>query len=265
MKKTFITGAAICFCLAADADNWEVGSRTDPMTDAVSCFAYTIGSKVYVIDNTLAYDPQIVFRVTAAAKSDAPAKIELYFAIEHEGLRRGDSTAAVRFDSDPAEDVAIRASVDRRAGFFSDPLPLVRRLMKAQKMLLRYQTTLGAIRTVSFNVSGLDAATKQFTSLAAVQAKLHPGAEPKPKTAGADNPPPEPSKPKPQAQKSKQRNATCRKCRGVGSLDVWRPCTSCNGSTRGCDKCRNSGWIGRVKAVEECPQCKGYGSMPPVR
>ena len=230
------------------------------MTDAVSCFAYTIGSKVYVIDGTLSYDPQIVFRVTAAANSDAPAKIELYVAIEHEGLRRGDSTAAIRFDSDPAEDVAIRASTDRRAGFFSDPLPLVKRLMKAQKVLLRYQTTLGAIRTVSFNVSGLDAATKQFTELAAVQvAKLHPDTSSKPPIDPAANHPP-----KPHAQKTKQTNATCRKCRGVGSIDVWRSCTSCGGSARGCDRCRNTGWIGHAKSVEECPACKGFGTISPA-
>ena len=162
--KTLLTaaGAALFFAFSALAENWNLINRTDEMTDEVSYILHTPGTPITVIEGAVTYTPTLIFRVSASPHDDKPARKDLFFEIETDGIRRGTSTVKIRFDSAPAEDVTVTASTDRRAGFFANADKLIPKLAKSEHVKLRFVTTLGAVRTTTFNTSGFSDGIKKI-------------------------------------------------------------------------------------------------------
>jgi len=147
----FLAGAALAFCVgAALAGDWQVVTQRDEMTDAETCEVVASGERVDA--GAFGYVPTIRVRMTAEGER---VKEEAYFTIETEGLRRGRFEGQVRFDTNAVETVAFVSSTERRAGFFADGSGTVAKMAKARTMRIRFVTTLGAVRTLKFDLSGL--------------------------------------------------------------------------------------------------------------
>ena len=157
MKALLFTTAAVLSLSPVHAD-WTIVTVDDPITDAKKYSIVTQGDPVKVTD-FMQYIPELYVRVTPIsydAKTDRMQySSEVFFAIQSEGLRRGESSAKIRFDKNPAEDVTITASTDRRAGFFASKDKLIDKLSTSTNLLIRFSTTLGAVRTIKFPVAGL--------------------------------------------------------------------------------------------------------------
>lgn len=110
------------------------------------------------------YVPYICIRIQPHKRKPGKFEADTYFAIQTEGIMRGESEIIVRFDRDKARTETVNASTDRRAGFFTRPAPLVREMLSHTNMTIRYETTLGHIRMTSFDVSGLTNAINQVKS-----------------------------------------------------------------------------------------------------
>jgi hypothetical protein len=158
MKHTFITGGALFFCALTAFADWTIVTMTDPMTDVTKYSIVTKGEPVAMSD-VMKYDPELYFRITPVeynAKTDRMSyRADVFFAIQTEGLRRGESTVKIRFDRNPAEDTTITSSTERRAGFFANPSGFISKATSSTNLLVRFTTTLGAVRTLKFRVDGL--------------------------------------------------------------------------------------------------------------
>lgn len=147
---------ALFATLTASA-GWEINTITDPMTDKVSYSISTPGDPVDT--GFFKYRPWLHFRITPVAYDRAKNLMsytaETLFSIEGDGLRRGSTDAMIRFDKQPAKTVTVSTSTDRRAGFFEPGLKYLNAAESATNILIRYTTTLGAVRTTRFTVSGL--------------------------------------------------------------------------------------------------------------
>ncbi len=135
------------------------------MTDAISYIMFTVGDKIDITDY-MGYTPQLQVMFTplkySRSSRQLAAKMDVYFSIETEGLRRGSFQALARIDDHKAKTLTFNTSTDRRAGFFPDGPATVKTLKKAHKLLIRYTTTLGSIRTAHFQVDGLEAAIDEI-------------------------------------------------------------------------------------------------------
>ena len=270
MKAITIFSISILLTIQARAE-WKLETLTDPITDKVSYTLFTHGEKISDTSHFLSYAPLLCVRVSAhPSDTNLLQSLEVYFSIEADGLRRGQSSVIVRIDKSKAQNISITSSTERRAGFFSDPITLLDTMLDASSLILRFTTTLGHIRTTTFKLDGLKRELAlvfkrhidQFKKAAkeTQSSDLPAGWEP-------IQPPPATNAPavkEPTPQPPKPSEKACPKCRGAGSFYQWSPCASCNGSTRGCDSCRSSGWIGHTKSMKECPRCKGYGTIKAV-
>ena len=157
MKALLFTTAAVLSLSPVRAD-WTIVTVDDPMTDAKKYSIVTKGDPVQLTD-FMQYVPELHVRVTPISYDAKTNRMryswEVFFAIETEGLRRGESPAKIRFDKNPAEDVTITASTDRRAGFFAPKSKMLDKIAASTNLLVRFSTTLGAVRTVKFPVAGL--------------------------------------------------------------------------------------------------------------
>ena len=146
--------AAICTTSA----EWQINTITDEMTDVTSYAISTAGTEVDT-GMIVKYQPWLHFRITPISydrtKNLMHYRAETFFAIEHEGLKRGSTEAMIRFDKQPAQTVTVTTSTERRAGFFTPGLDYLQKARSATNVTIRYTTTLGGIRTSRFNVSGL--------------------------------------------------------------------------------------------------------------
>lgn len=267
MKSLLLLAVSALLTIQALAE-WKLETDTDPITDKISYTLHRPGENVSDPSFNLSYSPHLCVRVSALpTDTDLLHSLEIYFTIETEGLRRGRSSVIVRIDKSKAEDIAITSSTDRRAGFFTDPISLLDRMFDSSTLIIRYTTTLGHIRTTTFK---LDDLKRELATVIKRHTDKIKKKEGEAKSHAADlpagwNPTPPTTTNAPAAQKPtpppKPRDRPCPKCRGAGSFYQWKPCPSCNGSTRGCDSCRNSGWIGRTKSMQECPRCKGFGTI----
>ena len=138
--------------------SWQINTITDEMTDVTSYAISTAGTEVDT-GMIVKYQPWLHFRITPVAfdreKNQMHYRAETFFAIEHEGLKRGSTDAMIRYDKHPAETVTVTTSTERRAGFFKPGMDYLQKALSATNVTIRYTTTLGGIRTSRFNVSGL--------------------------------------------------------------------------------------------------------------
>ena len=158
MRHTFTTGGALFFCALTAFADWTIVPTTDEMTDVTKYCIVTTGEPVAITD-FLNYTPELYFRITPVdynAKTDKMFyRSEAFFAIQTEGLRRGESPVKIRFDRKPVQDVTVTASTERRAGFFGNPSGFISEATASTNLLVRFTTTLGAVRTLKFRVDGL--------------------------------------------------------------------------------------------------------------
>lgn len=146
MKSILLFATALSLpALAA----WNTATNVDPMTDEARFVFSTPGEPLEVF--SLKYTPFLCVRVP----SNQTDRCEIFFEIQHEGLKRGTSDVLVRFDKTPAESWNVTASTDRRAGFFANPSDLLPKLKQHNRLTIRFQTTLQAVRTTSFTLTGL--------------------------------------------------------------------------------------------------------------
>lgn len=156
--RTFTTGGALFFCALTAFADWTIIPTTDPMTDVTKYSIVTKGEPVAMSD-VMKYTPELHFRITPVKydpKTDRMSySADVFFAIQTEGLRRGESPVKIRFDRKPAQDVTVTASTERRAGFFGNPSGFISEATASTNLLVRFTTTLGAVRTLKFRVDGL--------------------------------------------------------------------------------------------------------------
>lgn len=256
MKKLIITVLSFAFCAYSFA-TWKVEKYTDPMTDCTYYNVVTIGNQIESFG--IPYNPVLCVRVHPVKYNHAEDKMtytnEVFFAIDTDALRRGANKVTVRHDKEQAQDTIVNSSIDRHAGFFMDAISRHKKLLTTDRLLIRFVTSLNQVQLATFETSGLKDALKSVKEL--YKETLPPLQEWKPPQQSDTTEPPEQEAP------PKVLNVTCPKCHGSGSVDAWRLCSSCNGSTRGCASCRNSGWTGHTKATGECPKCKGFGTIKP--
>lgn len=236
----------ICgFCTTATATaaaEWQVEKHIDEILDETSYTITTTGD-AYDVTRYVKSKPTLIIRITPGGLNkdgQLLAKQEVIIDFEPDAITRDGATAIVRFGKANAQPWECSPSTTRNATFPENASKFITYLKSADDLYFRFETSLGAIRTLHFDTSNLSAKIKELVATAS--AALNDNAPPA-------NPP------------LKLHEVRCRKCRGSGHVELWQKCSSCNGSTRGCDQCRNSGWIGHQKAVKECPKCKGIGTI----
>ena len=244
--RPLLFALAFASCCSASAE-WSIKPVTDPMSDQTSYLVATFGDP-YSVTEYLREHPALIIELTPVellTSGGLKYKSETYFALKSDGLRRSGIIATVRFDKNPPEDWPCGTSTDRRAAFFPKDRDPVVRLSSATNLLIRFETTLGAVRTLHFDVSGLKSKLIELKN--SLASKYPPGTK-FIKTEKAA-PPPEPKPPK------------CAKCGGTGEVVTWKRCRRCYGSgTNGgvpCPKCGTSGRKGYTKQSAPCENCYG--------
>lgn len=255
MKFLITLAGAAGFFYTANAA-WTTTKIVDEMTDATKYFLSTEGTKIQ-IDDLSSYTPELCVRIAPigydVTTDTMSYKHEQFFTIKIEGLKRSGDAVQLRFDSAPAVSTVYSASTDRRAGFFNGEI--LKRIFSSTNVLLRFETTLGAVRTTRFNTVGLVDAMRKLK----VQIKdtLPPLPETKPTV----------ERPKPTAKAAPEKpNTRCSKCSGKGTVTGWTKCVYCGGSGRGydgkrCTKCVRSAKTGHVKTSAPCTVCNGSGYL----
>ena len=248
MKLPNILTCVLCATLAMSANaEWIIDENTDEITDQLSYFIVSEGDK-YKVSDYLEESPHIIIKITPAEITDTGAlkyKFDSYFQVKSDGMNRHGIIATVRFDKNPSEKWLCETSTDRRSAFFPKARDPIGRLSSATNLFIRFETTLGSIRTLHFNVSGLKPKLLELKNNLA--AKYPHGLKfIKPQEV---SPPSQPKPPK------------CAKCGGTGEIVTWKQCRRCYGSgTSGgapCPKCRTSGRKGYTKQSAPCANCYG--------
>lgn len=156
------------FALAAtsartDSAPWQIQESTDPITDETSYYVFSTGSKVG--DNIMHYAPDLVVRVTP--KDLMPTggmkyKPEIMLQLgDFDAVDRHGCELTMRYDKrKPIVETWI-PSTDRHAMFAPDDKETLKRLKVSTNLTARFTTTLGYVRTSTFNVGGLTNALKQ--------------------------------------------------------------------------------------------------------
>lgn len=243
-SHTMICALCAAFSITAAAD-WQIDEDTDEITDQLSYYIVSKGDK-YQVSDFLNESPYIILKITPAEITDTGAlkyKFESYFQVKSDGMNRHGIIATVRFDKNPPEEWLCETSTDRRSAFFPKARDPIGRLSSATNLIIRFETTLGAVRTLHFDVSGLKQKLLELKNNLA--AKYPRGLKfIKPKEI---SPPPAPKPPK------------CAKCGGTGEVVTWKRCRRCYGSgTNGgapCPKCGNSGRKGFTRHAAPCANC----------
>ncbi len=273
MKATHILICALCAASAITAAAaWKTERKIDEMTDAVSYFIETYANPVG--EKPFEYRPVLLIRVkpsriertTKKLDGDIGALIGLG-AMDTISFTAKDVT--LRFDSNPAQKWNIVRAKSPGAFFIADAERFLECLSSATTLKARVDVV-NTLLTLTFRVADFKDEIEVVknailkTRPAGIQIYDAPAttAKPAPPAPAAEAPSDNPAPALSASTPPRPKEVRCRKCRGSGRVEVWQPCASCNGSTRGCDRCRNSGWIGRQKSTTECPRCKGYGVTP---
>ena len=175
MRRTILTIAIILAATSArtDAAPWQISQTVDEMTDEISYLVHLPGSVVRMTEY-MSYRPELVVKVTpkATTKSGSIKYVgDVYFAIETDGLKRGQCEVVTRFDREKPTAALWNTSTDRHAAFAPDWKRTLSKLKAATNLTVRYVTTLGDVRTTSFDVTGLTNALSQVRTRHLAQQK----------------------------------------------------------------------------------------------
>ncbi len=71
-------------------------------------------------------------------------------------LGRDNTSATIRFDKELASKQTFLLSTNRKALFFNSAISNIKKMMSSEQVVVRYQTSRGASKTVTFNLGGLN-------------------------------------------------------------------------------------------------------------
>ena len=142
---------------------WKIDESTDAITDETSYYVFTTGSKVG--DDLMHYAPDLVVRVTPKGLTPTGGmkyKPEIMIQLgDFDGIDRHGCELTLRYDKrKPIVETWI-PSTSRHAMFAPDDSKTLKRLTASTNLTVRFTTTLGHVRTSTFDVRGLTAAMKQ--------------------------------------------------------------------------------------------------------
>ena len=161
---------------------WQVRESTDEITDETSYYVFTTGSKVG--DGLMHYAPDLVIRVKPKGLTPTGGmkyKPEIMIRLgDFDGVNRHGCELTLRYDKrKPIVETWI-PSTDRRAMFAPDDMKTLSCLEASTNLIIRFTTTLGYVRTSTFDVHGLTNALHQVKAkYLATNPPTIPGATPK--------------------------------------------------------------------------------------
>lgn len=139
----------------ADDSPWRVEERVDDITDEVSYIISSPGTPIFVA-YYVKYHPELI--VCMKPKSSRGDKLlyaaDVIISIDYENFER-ESEIVTRYDREKATSELWRASTDRSAVFAPDWRKTIGKISSATNLTVRYMTSLGHIRTTTFDVCGL--------------------------------------------------------------------------------------------------------------
>lgn len=137
---------------------WKFNKVIDEMTDAVVFVFETEGTRVG--DGLIEYCPRLRFtfkpQTVKQSTRSVIGKFETMIVIESDGLPRTGGDLLLRFDADEAQPWHFTPSTDRHAAFIDDAKRFGALFDKANKLTVRYTSTLNATRTSSFTLENVD-------------------------------------------------------------------------------------------------------------
>lgn len=160
---------------------WRITTQTDEITDETSYYIVTFGSSVG--NEVMSYRPDLVVRITPKGMTGnggmryVPEIMIQLGDFDHVDRHGCDLT--LRYDKrKPLAETWI-PSTDRRAMFSPDDVKTLKRLKVSTNLTARFTTTLGHVRTSTFNVAGLTNAIENVKAryIAATKSKGADGHE----------------------------------------------------------------------------------------
>lgn len=145
---------------------WQISETVDEMSDEISYLVHSTGSVVR-LDDCMSYNPALVVKVTPKGITETGGLQyvgDVYLSIETDGLKRGQCEIMTRFNREKPTVELWNTSTDRRAAFSPNWKRTLSKLSASTNLIVRYETTLGHIRTATFDVTHLTNSLKQVKS-----------------------------------------------------------------------------------------------------
>lgn len=158
--------SCVFVCMSVYASPWKIHKSQDEITDEISYYVYSTGSRIDVFPS-VSYRPDLVIKIfpKSVTRSNGLSYVaDVMLSIENDGLTRNQTEIITRYNRQPASTETWTTSTDRRAAFAPNWKSTLKKIIAATNLTVRYQTTLGHIRTATFDVSGLTNALKQVKS-----------------------------------------------------------------------------------------------------
>ena len=152
---------------------WQISESADAMTDEISYYVHTPGSTVRMTEY-MSYRPELVVKVTpkgTTATGGMKYTGDVMIQIETDGFDRSQCEIMTRYNRDKPTAELWQTSTSRHAAFAPDWQQTISKLSAATNLTVRYTTTLGHVRTSTFDVTGLKDALKQVKARHLKQAK----------------------------------------------------------------------------------------------
>lgn len=163
MKAAIFLSAAIAALTAAA--EWKISSKADEITDEVFYLIDTDGTRVETHPGVY-YTPGLCFKVRPQglnADGKMLHKTDALIMID-EGLHRGSTEIITRFDKAKPTTQIWPTSTSRRAAFAPNGFAFMRSVAGATNLTVRFETTLGHVRTIKFSVADFRAAMNEVVA-----------------------------------------------------------------------------------------------------
>lgn len=163
MKAAIFLSAAIAALTAAA--EWKISSAADEITDEVFYYIDTAGTRVETHPGVY-YTPGLCFKIcpqNLTAEGKMRYKCDALISID-EGFTRGETEIITRFDRAKPTTQSWPTSTSRRAAFAPNGLAFMRSVSGATNLTVRFETTLGHVRTIKFSVADIKAAMNEVVA-----------------------------------------------------------------------------------------------------
>lgn len=163
MKAVIFLSAAIAALTAAA--EWKIISETDEITDEAYYFIDTAGTRVETHPGVY-YTPSLCFKVQPQglnADGKLLYKTDAFIMID-EGFHLGSAEIITRFDRAKPTTQSWPTSTSRRAAFAPNGLAFMRSVSGATNLTVRFETTLGYVRTIKFSVADIKTAMNEVVA-----------------------------------------------------------------------------------------------------